>query len=94
VSTIKLLFSWLSRALGDGDNPSSSRLIAVPTLLSIYLVPLTVWAYLSFSEKKLLDVPMSLVAFVGAVSGPLLVFVNSNKKLEVTANTPLPKDTP
>lgn len=73
--------------MGDGESPSSSRLIAVLALLSIYLVPVAVWAIQSFRSDHLAEVPGSVLGFIGTVSGPLLAFVHANKRLE-EAKTP------
>ena len=41
------LFSWIGRAMGDGENPSASRFIAVPSLLIANVVPFLIWGYIS-----------------------------------------------
>lgn len=76
------LCTWLAAALGDGENPSSSRLIAVPSLLAIYLVPLAVWVWVSLSHGTMAEVPASVLGLIGTVSAPLLAFVHWNKREE------------
>jgi hypothetical protein len=79
---MKSALQWLGRAMGDGENPSSSRLVAVPALLAIYLVPLAVWTVLSLRTHAMLDVPTSVLGLIGSVSGPLLAFLHWNKRVE------------
>lgn len=76
-------YSWIGAALGDGENPSSGRLIGVPTLLAVYLVPLAVWTVLSIKDGKMNEIPGSLLGFIGTVSGPLLAFLHANKREEM-----------
>ena len=79
---MKQLFTWLAQALGDGESPSSSRLIAVPSLLAVYLVPLSVWTFVSLHDGRLSEVPATVLGLIGTVSGPLLAFVHWNKRVE------------
>ena len=79
---IARLLQWIAQALGDGESPSSARLIAVPTLLAVYLVPLFLWAFLSLKGGVLVDFPATVIGFIGTVSGPLLVFIHWNKREE------------
>jgi hypothetical protein len=82
MQALQAICSWLSRALGDGENPSSSRLIAVPSLLAAYLVPLGVWAGLSIAHGKLEEVPTSLIGLIGTISTPVLGFLHVQKREE------------
>lgn len=79
---IAQLASWFGRAMGDGENPSSSRLIAVPSLLAVNILPTLVWVGLSVWEKKLIEFPGSVIGYIGSVNAALLVFVNRQKAQE------------
>jgi hypothetical protein len=76
------LFSFLGRAMGDGENPSSARLIAVAVVPLSILVPLLVWAVLSVHARTLLEVPGSVTGWVSAANAPLIALLHFNKRIE------------
>ena len=82
------LWSWLGRALGDGENPSSSRLLALVCVPALVLVPLIVWAVLSLVAHSLLEIPGGVTAFVGATVSPMLAFVHLQKREETKSGGP------
>lgn len=68
--------------MGDGENPSASRLIAVPSLLVVNVLPTLLWVGLSLYEGKLLEIPGSVIGYIGAINAPLLGFVVAQKRQE------------
>jgi hypothetical protein len=76
------LCSFLGRAMGDGENPSSARLLAVAVVPAAILVPLLVWAALSVHTRALLEFPGSVTGFVSAANAPLLALLHFNKRIE------------
>jgi len=68
--------------MGDGENPSSARLLAVAVVPASVLVPLGVWAALSLHARALLEVPGSVTGFVSAANAPLLALLHFNKRIE------------
>jgi len=77
------LCAWLGAAMGDGESPSASRLIAVPSLLAVNIIPTLVWAGLSIADHKLVEIPGSLIGYIAAIDTALLVFVNRQKAQEM-----------
>ena len=68
---MKLIPDWLLSAISDGEgHVSSGRLIAVTIAFTCDALPGTVWAELSVVSGKMQEIPMSVVAFMGA-SGAL-----------------------
>ena len=86
ISPMNALFEWLGRAMGDGDSPSSSRLIAVPCAMALILVPVFVWAVLSLRVGQILDFPGTVTGFVAATLTPLLGFLHIQKREETKQN--------
>ena len=76
------VFAFLGKALGDGESPSASRLIAVPALLAINILPTLVWTGLSIYNVSLQEVPGSVVGYIGAINTALLIFLNRQKAQE------------
>lgn len=68
--------------MGDGTDPSASRLIAVPSLLAVNILPTLVWAYLSFNSGCLVEVPGTVIGYIGAINGALLGYLAAHKKME------------
>lgn len=88
---MKALITWLGAAMGDGENPSSMRLIAVLCVPALLLVPLFVWAGLSIRARALLEFPATVTGFIGAALTPTLTFLHLNKREETkTQNAALP----
>ena len=81
-SLIDKLFAWLGSAMGDGESPSASRLIAVPSLLAVNVLPTLVWVWLSFSKGQLVEVPGTVIGYIASANTALLVFVNRQKAQE------------
>jgi hypothetical protein len=75
-------FTFLGRAMGDGENPSSARLLAVAVVPAAILVPLAAWAALSLHAHALLEMPGSVTGFVSAANAPLLALLHFNKRIE------------
>ena len=75
-------FNWLARAMGDGENPSTTRLIVVATVPAVVLVPLCVWAVLSLRAHALLELPGTVTGFAAACLTTLLGALHLNKKEE------------
>ena len=80
------LFSWLAKAMGDGENPSTMRLIAVSCVPFIVVAPVAVWAWLSLSEHKLQDFPASVTGYVPIIVGTILGALHLNKREESKAS--------
>ena len=74
--------AFLKAALGDGENPSASRLIAVPCAMALVLLPLFTWAVLSWRAGAMLEIPGSVTGFVSACLIPILGFLNIQKREE------------
>ena len=92
-SLFAVLCGWLGRALGDGESPSASRLIAVPCVMIVVLVPVLVWAWISLREGHLQEFPGSMIGFIGTLLTPLLTFLHWQKK-EETKQSPAGDPTP
>ena len=78
-------FNWLARAMGDGENPSSARLIAVLCVPTVVLVPLAVWALLSLRAGELREFPGSITGFMAAANTLVLAAFHLNKREESKA---------
>ena len=79
---LQALAAWLARAMGDGENPSTSRLIVVATVPLTILVPLLVWAFLSLATGGLLEFPATVTGFITAAVTLILGAFHLNKKEE------------
>lgn len=79
---MRAFMSWISRALGDGENPSSSRLLAITCVPALLLVPLVVWTVLSIQRGQMLEFPGTVTGFVAAGTTPLLGYLHLNKREE------------
>jgi hypothetical protein len=79
---IEKLFAWFGAAMGDGESPSASRLIAVPSLLAVNVLPTLVWVGLSIFDHRLLEVPGTVIGYIGAINTALLGFVIAQKRQE------------
>jgi len=79
---LSYLFGWIGRAMGDGENPSASRLIAVPCVLVVVLVPVLAWAWISLKDGKLAEFPGSMIGLIGTLLTPLLGFLHIQKREE------------
>ena len=75
-------FNWLARAMGDGENPSATRLIVVSTVPALVLLVVGVWAALSLHAHALLEIPGSVTGFVAACLTTLLGVLHLNKQVE------------
>ena len=87
---MKTLCSFLGRAMGDGENPSASRLIAVATIPLLLLVPLFVWAWLSLKSGAMAEFPGTVTGFVASALTPMLTFLHLNKREETKQAAPSP----
>ncbi len=90
---MKTLFTFLGRAMGDGENPSSARLIAVAVVPLSILLPMIVWAALSIHARQMLEFPGSVTGFVSAANAPLIALLHFNKRVEA-AQAEQPPATP
>jgi hypothetical protein len=81
-TVLEKFVSWLSQALGDGESPSASRLIAVPSLIIANAFPFLTWTCLCFIEGKMIEFPGSVIGAISAINTALLIFVNAQKRLE------------
>jgi hypothetical protein len=79
---LKSLCAWLARAMGDGDSPSTSRLIVVSTVPVTILLPLFVWAALSVRASALVEFPPSITGFITAAVTLILGAFHLNKREE------------
>ncbi|MDX2187813.1 MAG: hypothetical protein SFV32_12830 [Opitutaceae bacterium] len=79
---IPAFFSFFGGAFTDGRKPSSGRTLALTILPPTYLVILYVWFHLSLSKEAIQEIPASVQTFLGTVTGPLLVFLHMNKRVE------------
>ena len=77
-----ILFTWLGKAMGDGENPSAMRLIAVTSVPLLAVVPMVVWAVLSLSQGKLLEFPSSVTAYSPLMATTILAALHLNKRVE------------
>jgi hypothetical protein len=77
-----MLLLWLSRAMGDGENPSTSRLIVVATVPLTLLLPLFIWATLCLVNRQVLDFPASVTGYITAANTLVLGAFHLNKKEE------------
>ena len=71
--------------MGDGENPSTSRLIVVATVPATILLPIFLWAGLSLHAHTLVEFPASLTGFVTATDTIVLGAFHLNKREESKA---------
>lgn len=80
---MKLMPDWLADMLKDEDGHfSSSRGIAVGTVVCTVFLPTIVWAWLSLWNGHMPALPDGLTGFVTAANGTALAMFAHNKRAE------------
>lgn len=81
-------FAFFGRALGDGESPSASRIMAMLTVVCTIVLPMGLWAALSLHARALLELPGSLIGFMSAASALNLALFHLNKREEGKTTPP------
>lgn len=76
-------FEWAYKTLSDGENPSTSRLIAVVCVPAIILIPLMVWGVLSLYSLQLHEFPASVTGYTMSAATLVLGALHLNKREEI-----------
>ena len=77
---MKALFSWLAAALGDGENPSTMRIVMTYGTTLI----LTIWAALCLHARSLLPFDQSVIEVLG------LLLLGKVAQAHIESKTPPP----
>jgi hypothetical protein len=76
---------WLKSALNDGSNPavvSMTRLNTLLVLISTIVLPMVLWFELSCLVGKMVEIPGSVIGFIGAANGIAAALFAANKRAE------------
>lgn len=73
--------------LSDGKKKSHTRLLVVLCVPALVLVPLILWAAVSYSRGQLQEIPLTITGYLGAANGIILGYAMHNKRQEKSSTS-------